>query len=394
MCCYRLGVGVSNWLVCPLAHAPTRSLARSLTHPRLRHQRQDDYWLYNYELFFGWNGCSSQEYALPNTPSSYLSYYMCPAGVHEADLEIVSVLVCKSDLVAGAKRVGYNQHAWSEIRNCDDAVGCPTEDGHPVAYASLGGHALYPENDAPFHVYFHDPKYPVWVGDRTADGGKTFVPTQENVKFLPSLDGLPEGAEWDWARFGGNWGRIFAEELDPPTSIRCFSEDGLSFVECGADKRGVVEIIKLGASLTSDSGPAREQFMNGPLQRSATYQIIGNKLPPVLESGVGDALRCPRNVAFGATDGPTTNGPTMDGPTMDGPMTGGGGPAIDTIPEVVAEMEDAAGEVTSGGEDMVTDSVIDDVISPVVALVPPQLPNGACLPTGILLMLLLVTVVT
>ncbi len=303
---------------------------------------------------------------------------MCPAGVHEADLEIVSVLVCKSDLVGGATRVGYNQHGWSEIRNCDEAVGCPTEDGHPIAYASLGGHALYPESEAPFHVYFHDPKFPVWVGDRTADGGKTFVPTQENVKFLPNLDGLPEGADWDWARFGGNWGRIFAEELDPPTSIRCFSEDGLSFVECGADKAGVVEIIKLGASLTSEGGPAREQFMNGPLQRSATYQIIGNKLPPVLESGGGDALLCPKDVAFGDRQAPEAQTEASDGTTISGP-------AIDASPQVVAE--------TDNGKVGVTENVTENVITPVVAAAPPpQLPNGACMSTVIRLLVLVVTI--
>ena len=148
------------------------------------------------------------------------------------------------------------------------------------------------------------------------------------------------------------------------------------FVECGADKRGVVEIIKLGASLTSEGGPAREQFMNGPLQRSATYQIIGNKLPPVLESGGGDALLCPRDVAFGAADGTTM---------------GGSGSAIDTSPQVVVETENGASEETGSGKDMVTDNVITPVVT--AAPPPPQLPNGACLPAAIRLLLLVVTVI-
>ena len=308
---------------------------------------------------------------------------MCPAGVHECDLEILSVLVCKSDLVGGAKRVGYNQHAWSEIRNCDDAVGCPTEDGHPVAYTSLGGHALYPESQASFHVYFHDLKLPVWIGDRTAEGGKTFVPTPENVKFLPNLDGLPEGPAWDWARFGGNWGRIFAEELDPPTSIHCFSEDGLSFVECGPDKAGVVEILKIGASLASEGGPAREQFMNGPLQRSATYQIIGNKLPPILESGGGGTLQCPKDVAFGVRQASEGTATTV-------------GPAIDAGPQIAAEADEEMDEEMDGGTNGETSSGTNNVAAPVLPAPPPQSPlqspNGACMPTFVRLLTLFVTI--
>ena len=319
----------------------------------------EDYWLYNYQLFFGWNGCSSQEYAVSNAPSSYLSYYMCPAGVHEGDLEIVSVLVCKSDLVSGPARIGYNQHGWSEVRNCGDGAGCPTEDGHPVVYAALGGHALYPENDAPFHVYYHTANLPVYVGDRTADGGRTFIPTQENVKFLPIIDGLPEDEVWDWARFGGNWGRIFNDS--PPTTIQCFSDDGLSFVDCGADKSGVVAIITAGAALASESGPAQEQFMRGPLQRSPTYQIIGNKLPPVLESGDGFDLECPRDVAFGSL--------RDAGVPVEEPGTAGG------VTEEASPSPQMPADMRSGAEGMVP--VVEDIPLQSADLMEPEGSKGA-----------------
>lgn len=286
----------------------------------------DDYWLYNYQLFFGWNGCSSQAYATQD--GQYLSYQMCPAGVHECDLEIVSVLVCKSDLISGPRRVGYNQHAWSEIRSCDDGDrGCQLNGTHPIAYVALGGHALYPENNAPFHVYYHAPNLPVWVGDRTAEGGKTWEPTQENVKWLPIIDGLPEDASWEWARFIGNWGRIFADV--PETTIQCFSDDDSSgFVECGADKAGMLQIIKAGAALTNESKPAQDQFLSGPLYRSPTYQILGNKEPPVFQQIASGVLQCPKDVASGEASVSTQELlPPLDQPAENAP-------AVSVVPVV------------------------------------------------------------
>lgn len=49
-----------------------------------------------------------------------------------ADLERVSVLVCKEDETI--KQATYSQHSWEERRDCE-AGQCVFEDGHPVAYA-------------------------------------------------------------------------------------------------------------------------------------------------------------------------------------------------------------------------------------------------------------------
>lgn len=80
----------------------------------------------------------------------------CPIGVHEFDLERVSVLVCKSD--REAKRMAYSQHAWTEERDCtlpaDDPAGCPRnpDTGNFVTHASLEGHGNYPAA-SPLDVY-------------------------------------------------------------------------------------------------------------------------------------------------------------------------------------------------------------------------------------------------
>lgn len=212
---------------------------------------------------------------------------MCPAGVHETDLERLSVLVCKTDLDT-IQKIGYNQHAWSEVRDCDrDASSCPRDaiTGNPVVYAGLESHALYPEDNG-FHVYYS--LGPLFVGDRTGDDpARFFTPTKENIKYIPPLDVLPNSPEWDWARFEGNWGKLVEPEM---VTLQCLSDDSMTYIEC--PDSGATSLIVSVAGTQELSKPLSEQVMMGSLFRPANYQIKGTEIPPIVESGI-TALTCP-----------------------------------------------------------------------------------------------------
>ena len=198
----------------------------------------DSLWLYNYNFFYSWNGCSNQAVALTfNGSVDTQNYIMCPEGVHEGDLERVSMLVCKSDLKI--KRIAYSQHAWTEVRDCQVEGQCPMDPdtGRPVTHVALEGHGNYPENDG-FHVYFYlgggrtgfnNITLPniggIYVGDRTGeDPSKVFVPTPDNIVYIPPAWEIEQGLaagdmqEWRWAVYPGNWGAPLA---DQPTVLYC-----------------------------------------------------------------------------------------------------------------------------------------------------------------------------
>jgi hypothetical protein len=115
----------------------------------------DSLWMYNFNLYYSWNGCSNQNVALSfNGTTDVQGYLMCPAGVHEADLERMSMLVCKSD--QKIKQIAYSQHAWNEVRDCQVEGQClfDEETGNPISYVALEGHGNYPESPGNgFHVY-------------------------------------------------------------------------------------------------------------------------------------------------------------------------------------------------------------------------------------------------
>jgi len=207
----------------------------------------DSLWLYNFNFFYSWNGCSNQIVSLSfNGSLDTERYIMCPAGIHEGDLERVSMLVCKSDLKI--KRMAYSQHAWTEVRNCEIEGDCPFDEatGNPITYVALEGHGNYPTNDG-FHVYFYqgselgnavvlDNLGGVYVGDRTGDDpDKTFIPTPDNVVYIPPAWGIEEqlalsnDRQWQWAVFPGNWGAPLSES---PLELYCFGDNDTTIAPC------------------------------------------------------------------------------------------------------------------------------------------------------------------
>lgn len=107
---------------------------------------EGNYFVYNYNLFYSWNGCSNQAISLNiDGTRNITDYIMCPVGVHEGDWERVSVLVCKSDWKV--KRMAFSQHYWAEERDCTVEGQClvDPETGHYMTFAGLDSHANYPE---------------------------------------------------------------------------------------------------------------------------------------------------------------------------------------------------------------------------------------------------------
>ncbi|KAI8107160.1 hypothetical protein M9434_001805 [Picochlorum sp. BPE23] len=288
----------------------------------------DSLWLYNFNLFYSWNGCSNQAVALSfNGTEDVQQYLMCPTGVHEGDLERMSMLVCKSD--QKIKQIAYSQHAWTEVRDCQQDGQCLFDQttGNPISYVALEGHGNYPENSE-FHVYYYqgssiqgqggfDNIGGIYIGDRTGDDvNKTFIPTQNNIVYIPPSWAILEGDdgvvydEWEWAVYPGNWG---APLRSAPLTIFCFNENATQYITC-PNNSTTIQAIKtiadvLGLSKTIDGQEgigsfAIQTFSNdstvgcpditGPLFRAFTYQYIASKSAPILSENVTE-LVCPKD---------------------------------------------------------------------------------------------------
>lgn len=288
----------------------------------------DSLWLYNFNLFYSWNGCSNQAVALSfNGTEDVQQYLMCPTGVHEGDLERMSMLVCKSD--QKIKQIAYSQHAWTEVRDCQQDGQCSfdEETGNPVSYVGLEGHANYPENSG-LHVYYYQGSSiqgrggfnnigGIYIGDRTGnDANRTFVPTENNIVYIPPSWAILEGYdaisynEWEWAVYPGNWG---APLQRAPLSIYCFNGNATSFVPCDNNStviqaiRTIADVLGLSETINGQEGIGSFAIQNisntstvgypditGPLFRAFTYQFVASKSAPILSDNITQ-LTCPND---------------------------------------------------------------------------------------------------
>jgi hypothetical protein len=291
------------------------------------------YWVYNFNLFYAWNGCSSQAIALGiDGAATVTDYLMCPPGVHEADFERVSVLVCKSDLQA--KRVAYSQHAWAEERDCTQPGACPlTAEGNPEVWTALEGHGNYAEA-SPLMVYdyqkaeFRDAAAlrnlgGLWLGDRTlADPNKRWTPKPELLVYTPPLEEIEWGGldDFEWAAYPGQWGAPLAAPALELYCLNATADPGQTrpAAPCPAGDAGAdalrtalavlaevpgfadgvgVEVGGAGAgyAIAAEGGaPVQYPRIAGPLLRPYSYGWDASGAPPLarreLESGV---LPCP-----------------------------------------------------------------------------------------------------
>jgi hypothetical protein len=287
-------------------------------------------WMYNYNLFYSWNGCSNQAVALSfNGSTDVQPYIMCPAGVHEADLERMSMLVCKND--QKIKQITYSQHAWSEVRNCQVEGQCLFDNvtGNPISYVALEGHGNYPDNDGKFHVYFYQGGSingvglenigGVYIGDRTGDDpSKTFIPTPDNIVPIPPLWAIQEGynglnpEEWQWAVYPGNWG---APLVQPPLSLKCLNRESTEYIQCDKNSTVIKAVYTIANALdlskiVGDQEQVSSSFaiqsvsnlstvgypdITGPMFRAFSYQYISGNSAPILTENV-TKLVCPKDV--------------------------------------------------------------------------------------------------
>ncbi|KAL4419239.1 hypothetical protein ABPG77_001177 [Micractinium sp. CCAP 211/92] len=123
-----------------------------------RTQQVPGLWVFSYNLYYSWNGCSNQDIAISlNGEQQVVQYIVCPIGVHEGDWERISLLVCAEDL--SLQQAAYSQHGWWETRDCTVEGQCPREQNendptvnNPVTYIGLESHANYFES-SPLMVY-------------------------------------------------------------------------------------------------------------------------------------------------------------------------------------------------------------------------------------------------
>lgn len=288
----------------------------------------DSLWLYNYNLYYSWNGCSNQAVSLTfNGTNDVQGYIMCPSGVHEADLERMSMLVCKND--QKIKQIAYSQHAWSEVRDCQIEGQCLFDNstGNPISYVALEGHGNYPE-DKGFHVYYYmgssienfplDNIGGIYVGDRTGDDPtKTFIPTPENIVYIPPLWAIQEGyqgidpEEWNWAVYPGNWGAPLQES---PLTLACLDPLASEYVPCNENSTviksiySIAKILNLGSVIDGQEGVSSSfaianatnsstvgyPDITGPLFRSFSYQYTAGNTAPILTENM-TLLICPKD---------------------------------------------------------------------------------------------------
>eukprot|EP00963_Diacronema_lutheri_P002546 scaffold177_cov334-Pavlova_lutheri.AAC.49 len=285
----------------------------------------EDLWLYNFNLYYSWNGCSNQEFVInADEEVERLQYLMCPTGVHESDWCRVSVLVCKSN--GQMMQTAYSQHSWFETRNCE-AGQCPTEDGHPVAYSNLDGHGNYYEpSDLLVYALFNGThgksEFPIGLGnfggifvaDRTASSDKKFVPSPENVRYIPPIDEIVENnlTDFEWAMFPGQWG---APLQTAPVTINCLNEALNEYVDCPENRAYEIleTALKLGplagfldqAEYDGAGPPVAKPFSNssyvsfpkitGPLYRQYTYKWMSQRVAPIFSPNIS-LLTCPQDI--------------------------------------------------------------------------------------------------
>ena len=294
----------------------------------------DELWLYNFNLFFSWNGCSNMAVVLSfNGTKDVTDFIACPMGVHEADLERVSVLVCKSG-DHRIRRMAFSQHQWTEERECDVPGQCPRdpETGNIVTHAALESHANYVDSSS-LMVYAHQPGSiggavtlnnlgGVFVADRTlADPWRRWVPTAENLVYVPPPDqlhaaGTPlnaTGGEWSWALYNGNWG---APLQTPESALYCLDAAQTEMFECPANDTSiqaitrVLNLLQVAQVIDSQEGTGADytvaQLTNsstvgypgipGPLTRGYSYLWESNSRAPIHSANM-TTLVCPEDVS-------------------------------------------------------------------------------------------------
>jgi hypothetical protein len=288
-----------------------------------------NYFVYNYNLFYPWNGCSNQAISLNiNGQRNITNYIMCPAGVHEADWERVSVLVCKSDWQI--KRMAFSQHYWAEERDCTVAGECTLdpETGHYATFAGLDSHANYPQpSELKVYDYVNgnfsgnaelDNLGGIFIGDRNnPDPYRKWVPRPELMLYIPEPGALNDTLDNEtlWMSYSGNWG---APLQMPAVTLDCLNDEQTERFPCPADNEStnlILRVIKLlsglpigvnlggesdaySASPSSNSTLLGYPGITGPLNRGYSETWIARP-QPMIHNKNDTTLVCPKDTPEG-----------------------------------------------------------------------------------------------
>jgi hypothetical protein len=290
---------------------------------------QGNFFVYNYNLFYSWNGCSNQAISLNiDGVRNITNYIMCPVGVHEGDWERVSVLVCKSDWKV--KRMAFSQHYWVEERDCTVEGQClvDPETGHFMTFAGLDSHANYPEpSDLMVYDYVNgtisgtvelENLGGLFIGDRNnPDPYRKWVPRPELMLYIPppsELEGILNN-ETLWALYAGNWG---APLRLPTVSLDCLNAEQTERFPCPKDNEStklILRVLKLISGLpigvnlggtgdtytgtaSSNSSLLGYPGITGPLSRGYSASWIARP-SPLIQRKNETTLICPQDTSGG-----------------------------------------------------------------------------------------------
>jgi hypothetical protein len=158
----------------------------------------------------------------------------------------------------------------------------------------------------------------VYIGDRTGDDPeRTFIPTPENVKYIPPLweiqnpnSGINQ-SEWRWAEFPGNWG---APLVQAPLKLWCLDISLNRYVECDRNSTTINAVYTIVSTLEiSDVIQDQEEVgsfaiqsvgnltrvpypdITGPLFRGFSYEYVAGQPAPILTQELYN-MTCPGDV--------------------------------------------------------------------------------------------------
>lgn len=208
----------------------------------LRHEESGG-WILNYNFFYAWNGCQNMilSTAIGGRDES-LEFYFCPTGLHEGDLERLSLLICPSDERVHAAI--FSQHNHDALYNCTSSPSlCDITDDHINVFSALHSHANYPSAFPSTIVAglvhtFHGSSDGIYLVDRVSSEGFKWVPSPDLLIKLPDLSSNSseedETIEDYWAKYPGWWG---ARQQDTPMepSLVCLttsSETTMKEIPC------------------------------------------------------------------------------------------------------------------------------------------------------------------
>ncbi len=158
----------------------------------------------------------------------------------------------------------------------------------------------------------------VYVGDRTGDDpDRTFIPTPENIKYIPPLWEIQDPnsgvnqSEWGWAEFPGNWG---APLVQAPLKLWCIDATLDRYVECDRNSTTIDAVYTIVNTLgISDVVQDQEQVgsfaiqsvdnltrvpypgITGPMFRLFSYEYVAGEPAPILTENIYN-MTCPEDV--------------------------------------------------------------------------------------------------